>query len=92
LTNSGKIADVIVPLKPVDRSSYKDFEDGKAGGNLYFFVSFEKPQKGTLKEDFLSLNRCSSTTITGGQAEGDKAFDESLTTEKGKDEEKYKLD
>ena len=90
LTNSGKIADVIVPLKPVDGSSYKDFKEGETGGSLYFFVSFNKPQKETLKEeDFLALKQCNSTTITGGQAENDKAFDESLTAEKDKGESKY---
>jgi len=90
LTNSGKIADVIVPFKPADGSSYKDFKEEETGGYLYFFVSFKKPQKETLKEeDFLALKQCNSTTITGGQAEDDKAFDESLTAEKDKDEEKY---
>ena len=90
LTNSGKIADVIVPFKPADGSSYKDFKEGETGGSLYFFVSFKKPQKGTLKEeDFLALKQCNSTTITGGQAENDKAFDESLTAERDKDEAKY---
>lgn len=90
LTNSGEIADVIVPLKPVDGSSYKDFKEGETGGCLYFFVSFKQPQKGTLREDdFLSLKQCNSTAITGGQAEEDKAFDESLSVEKSKGEDKY---
>lgn len=68
----------------------QDVKEGETGGSLCFFVSFKKPQKGTLKEDdFLSLNQCNSTTITGDQAEDDKAFDESLTAERDKDEAKY---
>ena len=90
LTNSGKIADVIVPFKPENGGSYKDFKEEETGGCLYFFVSFKKPQKETLKEeDFLELKQCNSITITGGQAEYDKTFDESLKAEKGKDKGKY---